>query len=229
MKTLAARIWDVRSWIAPIVRDVPSGSSYLMELDAIAHELQTAEPCPHGRRKVSCRRCWAEAFSKERAMGMPVTQNFDLVEFECRDGSSYPVGELDDYTADGRTWLETRLRPLCETLEIVRAAAGGGTLHIDSGYRTIAYDEQLYEASAKDGMVAPASRSQHPKGRAADVTHATLRPLDLFNLVMQLYGDGKLPRLGGCGLYRNFVHLDIRPRMNDHLAIWGGTRPSNIA
>jgi hypothetical protein len=156
-----------------------------------------------------------------------VTQHFSVQEFACHDGTPYPVAEFDD--EDGRTWLESRLKPLCETLEVIREAAGYLPLTIDSGYRTLAYDDRLYQASAKDGTVAPASMSQHPKGRAADITHATMKPVALFSLILKLYEDGKLPMLGGVGLYPSFVHVDVRPRVNNHLAIWGGHRPSNIA
>jgi uncharacterized protein YcbK (DUF882 family) len=146
-----------------------------------------------------------------------ITEHFTVEEFACRDGSPYPP-----------EWIDERLKLLCEVLETVRAAAGGMPLRINSGYRTLAYDERLYEASAKDGSVAPASRSQHPQGRAADVTHPMLKPAELFNLVLDLYGSDKLPLLGGCGLYPGFVHLDVRPRVSNHLAIWGGHRPSNV-
>ncbi len=160
---------------------------------------------------------------------IPVTEHFSIAEFACHDSTPYPISCVDQDTNDGRTWLQTRLLPLCQTLEVVRAAAGGVGLHIDSGYRTPAYDERLYEASAKDGSVAPAAKSQHPKGRAADVTHPTMKPLALFNLIMQAYEAGKLPQLGGVGLYPNFVHLDVRPQSPPgHLAIWGGTRPGNV-
>jgi hypothetical protein len=168
-------------------------------------------------------------------MSFPITAHFGVEEFACHDGTPYPVNCVDDEDPNGRTWLETRLKPLCDTLEIIRAEAGAYTLTVDSGYRTPAYDERLYEKSAHDGSVAPASRSQHPKGRAADIRHGKLRPIALFSLILELYQCDKLPHLGGLGLYPTFVHVDIRPRPNadgtptgGHLAIWGGQRPSNV-
>jgi uncharacterized protein YcbK (DUF882 family) len=78
--------------------------------------------------------------------------------------------------------------------------------------------------------VAPAATSQHPKGRAADITHKILKPHEMFNLVLALYQRGLLPYLGGVGLYPNFIHVDVRPQEPaGHLAIWGGSRPSNVA
>lgn len=147
-------------------------------------------------------------------MSLPVTQHFGVAEFACRDGSSYPA-----------EWIPDRLLPLCETLEAVRLAAGNLPLTVDSGYRTEAYNRR----------VGGQEHSQHKLGRAADVVHAKLSPMQLFNLVLRLYEEGKLPLLGGVGLYPGFVHLDVRARPGavgpngGHLAIWGGTRPSNVA
>ena len=161
---------------------------------------------------------------------MLVTPHFSEEEFACHDGTPYPLTAIDDEVPGGLLWRETRLVPLCETLEIIRDATGGAPLHVDSGYRTLAFDEKLYEASRGSGQVAPASRSQHPKGRAADIVSGAMRPHELFNLVQQLYLDGKLPRLGGVGLYPNFIHVDVRPRgESKHFAIWGGSRLSNVA
>lgn len=57
MKTLQDRIWDVRAWLAPLVRDVPGSSSYIMQLDQIAHEVRLLEKCPHGWLKTTCLKC----------------------------------------------------------------------------------------------------------------------------------------------------------------------------
>lgn len=169
-------------------------------------------------------------------MSLPVTNHFSVGDFDCHDGTPYPVGEIDD---DGRTWLESRLKLLCDTLEVIREAAGGEPIAIDSGYRTLAYDNRLHDAHLAalqaqglpdDHLVAEATSSEHPRGRAADVKHARLSPIALFGLVLQLFTAGKLPHLGGVGLYKTFIHIDVRPRSNGgrHLAIWGGSRPSNI-
>lgn len=170
-------------------------------------------------------------------MATQISDHFTVDEFACHDGTPYPASRPDD-EAKG-VWLDTRLGLLVDTLEEVRAAAGDLPLNIDSGYRTPGYDDRLYQAHlaavGDDGDVAPASRSQHPQGRAADVKHAKLSPSGLFNLILELYADGHLPHLGGLGLYPTFVHVDVRPRpgsdgaANDgHLAIWGGTRPRNV-
>lgn len=178
-------------------------------------------------------------------MSTPITDHFSVEEFACHDGQVYPVDTVEDgsgmptgWAVPGGqpgTWRWTRLQPLCETLEVIRAEAGGEPMTVDSGYRDEAYDEKLYEAHVAavgdDGQVAPASRSIHPKGGAADMKHATLTPTQLFALILHLYAAGKLPYLGGIGLYPTFVHVDVRTRTNGgaHLALWGGHRPSNVA
>lgn len=161
----------------------------------------------------------------------PVTPHFSVEEFACKDGTAYPVDRVDDEDPQHRTWLVTRLTPLCETLEAIRGGLGGSPLHIDSGYRTLAYDQKLYDADRASGghLVAKPQGSQHPKGRAADVRSGSLLPVQLRDLILGLYKGGKLPHLGGLGLYPTFVHVDVRPRFPvTHLAQWGGSRLSNV-
>lgn len=186
-------------------------------------------------------------------MSIPVTQHFSVAEFACKDGQPYPVDRPEDGTGiptgwkppltSPQTWFTTRLLPLCQTLEAIRQHAilnfdlsnDRAGLVVDSGYRDEAYDQRLYDAHVAaigdDGLVAPASRSQHPRGCAADVRHAVLTPTQLFSLTLKLFSNNMLPYLGGIGLYPSFVHVDTRPRglNGTHLALWGGTRPSNIA
>lgn len=174
---------------------------------------------------------------------MQVTQHFGIEEFACRDGTAYPISKIDELDPARRGWLITRLMPLCQMLEVIRREANerccrlafvpppnGFALTIDSGYRTIRYDEMLYERSLKNGDVAPATSSQHPKGRAADVRHAVLSPADLHAVILCLFNAGKLPALGGLGRYPHFCHIDVRPRdpeRPDRLAQWMAGRSSN--
>ncbi len=150
----------------------------------------------------------------------PVSAHFALEEFGCHDGTPYPA-----------EWIEERLRPLCETLEVIREATGGKPIHIDSGFRTLKYDEALYQKSIARGLGGKADprSSQHPKGRAADIRCGSLTSTQLQKLIGELYQAGKLPHLGGLGWYPSFVHIDVRPRVGGHLAQWGGSRLSNIA
>jgi uncharacterized protein YcbK (DUF882 family) len=159
---------------------------------------------------------------------MQMTTHFSSEEFACKDGTAYPLRSMDEDDPQGRDWATTRLEVLCDVLEAIRSEAGNMPIAVDSGFRTLSYDTRLYEASAKDGTVAPPTSSQHPQGRAADIVHSKLKPSELFNLILDMYGRGLLPALGGIGLYPNFVHIDVRPH-HGHLAIWGGHRPTNIA
>lgn len=181
-------------------------------------------------------------------MATLITPHFSLEEAACHDGTPYPADKIDDDDPQKRTWLITRLTPLYELHEIIRAAAtdeivrlnraparpDGFPIVIDSLYRDLAYDQRIYDrhvaAVGDDGDVSPASRSQHPEGRASDIQSWWLNPVAMYNLILKLYSDGKIPNLGGIGLYTNFVHIDIRPKVPaNHLAIWGGSRLFNIA
>lgn len=179
-----------------------------------------------------------------------ITPNFYADEFDCHDGTPYPLDAPEDGKglptnfiitpgSEFYVWRYTRLTPLCQTLEVVRAELGGDPMTIDSGYRDEAYDQRIYEAHVAahgdDGLVAPASTSIHPKGGAADVIHAHYHPVDVYNCGLELFEAGRLPFLGGIGLYPGFVHFDVRRRptggdygTRGHLAVWGGRRPSNV-
>ena len=66
MKTLAARIQEVRAWVATHTSDRnPDAAHYIMELDAITHEVQLLETCPHGVLSSQCRKCKAVRYRKE--------------------------------------------------------------------------------------------------------------------------------------------------------------------
>lgn len=140
---------------------------------------------------------------------MRVTDHFDSAEFACKDGTPYPDSLIPE-----------RLLLLCETLEVIREAAGGRSITITSGYRTLAYNRKIGSHDT----------SQHPKGRACDIQHASLTSDELYSLISKLYANGMLPYLGGLGRYPSFVHIDVRPRPeDDHLARWSGSRMSNVA
>lgn len=137
-----------------------------------------------------------------------VTEHFSLAEFRCAEGTPYPT-----------EWVDDRLMPMCQMLEVIREA-WGGPLVVISGYRTAAYNEARRRQSA--GV---AKMSQHIQGRAADIAPAGIvaaRVPALHRAILSLYGDGKLPALGGLGIYSRWVHVDIRAH-GDRLAQWTGT------
>lgn len=131
------------------------------------------------------------------------SSHLSWAELACHDGTPYP----DDWRLD-------RAVSLAVTFEDVRALLGGMPIVILSGYRTEAYNHLLEGA---------ASKSQHVQGRALDIWHAGMEPRDVFQTLLHAANAGALPLLGGLGLYRSFVHMDVRPRMiKGHLTLWTG-------
>ncbi len=130
-----------------------------------------------------------------------VTDNFSWQEFACHSGEAVP----DAWKAN--------VRALCETvLEPIRARFGA-PLVVISGWRSKTWNDR----------VGGAKGSQHLTGRAADVRPVSLANVPaLMTLVEEMIRNGQLPRLGGFGVYRGWIHCDTRPRIGDHVARWQG-------
>ncbi|MDY2647929.1 MAG: D-Ala-D-Ala carboxypeptidase family metallohydrolase [Pyramidobacter porci] len=62
--------------------------------------------------------------------------------------------------------------------------------------------------------------SKHLKGQAMDFHCERLSPLVVYNAVAQAWYDGRLPELGGIGLYNWGVHIDIAKAPDGHLRTW---------
>ncbi len=102
-------------------------------------------------------------------------EHYTLVELACKDGTD-----------------RVRVHPaLVALLEAIRAAVKL-PVHINSGYRTPAYNAKIGGAKA----------SRHVMGLAADITVRGMAPTDVAKIV------GKL-NPGGMGLYNSFVHVDV--------------------
>lgn len=67
---------------------------------------------------------------------------------------------------------------------------------VNSGYRTDKYNNKI----------GGAKYSQHKYGNASDIKVKGITPIEVYN-----YLDGKYPNSYGIGLYKNFVHIDVRP------------------
>jgi uncharacterized protein YcbK (DUF882 family) len=133
---------------------------------------------------------------------------FKVKELACHDGTPYP-----DFYAG-------RLVELMSLLDKIREAHGG-PVQVVSGYRSPAYNARLAEDSQAHQV---ASGSQHIQGRAADLrpVHGTVQ--DFYQEIMALHRAGKLPELGGIGLYpeSNWVHVDTFHAEDGHTRQWRG-------
>lgn len=69
------------------------------------------------------------------------------------------------------------------------------SVSINSGYRTPAYNKK----------VGGAAYSQHLYGMAADIVVKGVEPKKVY-----AFADSLLPYSGGVGLYKTFVHVDVR-------------------
>lgn len=124
-------------------------------------------------------------------------------ELACHDGTEYPAD-----------WRMDRAVTLSATFEDVRDMLGGVPIVILSGYRTAAYNAHLEGAAQK---------SQHVEGRAIDIWHPMISPREIFTRLRRAQQAGNLPLLGGLGLYKTFVHMDVRPKIRKgYLATWPG-------
>lgn len=115
-----------------------------------------------------------------------LTPHFTREEFDCRDGTAVP--EI----------LMSNVQKLAEQLEILRDYLGE-PIHVNSGYRTPEYNKSIGGAKS----------SQHPLGKAADITVKSKTPKQLNKIIEKLISEGKL-KFGGVGLYPGFNHVDIR-------------------
>jgi uncharacterized protein YcbK (DUF882 family) len=141
---------------------------------------------------------------------------FTVDEMRCHSGAEYP-----------REWVDDRLAALFGVLDAIRDA-WDAPIVVVCGYRTAAYNEALAKASAarNGGVSGVALNSQHIQGRAADVRPAAPtveRVAELHRVTRHLFDTGRLPALGGLGLYPGWIHVDVRAKVNGKLATWGGT------
>lgn len=119
---------------------------------------------------------------------MKITKNFSLREFRCKDGTDVPEEYMDN------------VRLLCENLQVLRDQIGK-PIRIISGYRSKKYNTRI----------GGARRSQHMTAKAADIKISGMSPDEVCELIKRLIREGKMMK-GGVGLYRTFVHYDVRGR-----------------
>lgn len=117
---------------------------------------------------------------------MQLTTNFNLSEFNCRDGRVVP----DKYMGN--------VAMLADNLQVLRDHIGEA-IHINSCYRPPDYNKKIGGKPA----------SQHLTASAADITTKSYTPKQLAAEIEKLIAAGKM-RQGGLGIYPGFVHYDIR-------------------
>jgi uncharacterized protein YcbK (DUF882 family) len=117
---------------------------------------------------------------------MQLTKNFNLAEFNCRDGRVVP----DKYVSNVKT--------LAENLQVLRDHIGE-PIHLNSCYRPPDYNKKVGGKPA----------SQHLTASAADITTKSHTPKQLAAIIEKLITTGKMKQ-GGLGIYPGFVHYDIR-------------------
>lgn len=118
-------------------------------------------------------------------------------ELRCKDGTEYP-----------QEWRANRAIQLAQLFEYIRQKCGNKPIIVVSAFRTPEWNKRI--GGAPD--------SQHMYGRALDV-----RPPEGFtpdSLYVLLKDLSRHTALKGLGLYRTFVHFDIRPSLK--LAQWSG-------
>jgi uncharacterized protein YcbK (DUF882 family) len=129
-----------------------------------------------------------------------LSTHFVVEEFDCHDGTKVMKR---DYNG---------LEYLCKTyLEPLRKKYG--PVHINSGYRTIAYNRSIGGATNSMHIY-----SIHDgNDQAADITCANGSPSSWHAFLNAIRASKRNGR-GGLGLYPSFVHVDIR----DYKADWRG-------
>ena len=123
-----------------------------------------------------------------------LTNNFNKIEFESKDGSEMP------------NWVLVNIKELAKDLQVIRDYIKT-PIHINSAYRSPSHNNS----------VGGKTNSYHIKGMAADITVKGYTPRKLYSVVRKLRKQGKIG-VNGIGLYNGFLHVDIREQ--NRLSLW---------
>lgn len=139
-----------------------------------------------------------------------ITPHFRVSEFDCKDGTPYP-----------EEWIESRLQPLANLLEEIRADVDMPIVVV-SGYRSPAYNQRIKKRRGDKSGVA--TSSQHVEGRAADISCPGIAVDELRDIILSMHRHGRLLGLGGVGFYprSGWVHVDTFKAPDGHLRRWTG-------
>jgi uncharacterized protein YcbK (DUF882 family) len=117
---------------------------------------------------------------------MKLTENFNVIEFACKDGTQVP----EKYLCNVQT--------LAYNLQVLRDYLGE-PVRLNSGYRTPSYNKKVGGKPA----------SKHLTAEAADITVKSKSPKQLAVIIEKLISQGKMKQ-GGLGVYPGFTHYDVR-------------------
>lgn len=117
---------------------------------------------------------------------MKLTENFNLSEFACKSGDSVPID------------FQENAKKLAYNLQMIRNEIEE-PLNINSAYRTKEHNKKI------GGKI----DSQHLQCKASDLTAKNHTPNELHKIILKLIKSKKISE-GGLGLYKGFVHYDIR-------------------
>lgn len=132
---------------------------------------------------------------------MQISENFHLNEFKCRCGKcSMP-----------KTVIARIVQLVILVLQPLRDLLGA-PIKIVSGYRCRKHNKSI-------GGV---SKSRHIWGDAADITMKHKSPYQVWKACQKFLTKYIPPGPGGLGLYRGFIHVDMRPRTDKIGARWTG-------
>lgn len=120
-------------------------------------------------------------------METTLTKNFDLKEFKSKDGTEVPPKYI------------CNVQKLAKNLQVLRDYLKK-PIYINSAYRTPEHNK----------AVGGATSSQHLTASAADIRVNGMSSKQVHDAILTLISLGKMHN-GGVGLYRTFVHYDIRP------------------
>jgi uncharacterized protein YcbK (DUF882 family) len=115
-----------------------------------------------------------------------ITNNFSLQEFNSKCGREMPTNVM------------VNIIELAKNLQVLRDEVKK-SIQITSGYRSP-------EHNAK---VKGAKNSQHITGMAADIKVAGMTPKQVAEVIERLIAEKKMKE-GGIGIYKTWVHYDIR-------------------
>jgi uncharacterized protein YcbK (DUF882 family) len=120
-----------------------------------------------------------------------MTKNFNIDEFKCK-------GNLRGCSCEMPDEVYKNIQELAENLQIIRDELQE-PIKINSAYRCENHNRKI----------GGSSKSQHVKGKAADIVVKNLTPDEVANALDNLQQGGFI-KSGGLGRYDTFTHLDIR-------------------